>query len=73
VLNPRADPRMSFAAAERAANRVITNVDTHFKELKAKADRLDQQLTDISARVTKISDQLKEIEKSIKAIKERVV
>lgn len=67
------EARARFAAAEKAANRIIKNADEQFESLKQKATGLEQQLTDISTRVTKISEDLAEIEKAINAVRERVV
>jgi len=63
----------SFAAAQKAANRIIDEMNAQFDDLKKRATGLEQQLTDISKRVTQISDQLKEIEKAVKAVREKVV
>ncbi len=64
---------MSFAAAQKAANRIIEKTDAQFEDLKKKALALQQQLVDISQQVTQIRDQLKEIEKAVKALREKVV
>jgi len=64
---------MGFQAAEKAANRIIKQMDAQFDDLKKKTASLEQQLTDISNRVTQISKQLEEIEKAVKAVRERVV
>ncbi len=39
---------MSFAAAQKAANRVIEKMDAQFDLLTGKADKLDKRLTEIS-------------------------
>jgi len=64
---------MSYAASQKAATRVIQNMNAQFDDLKKRATGIEQQLTDISKRVTQISDQLKEIEKAVKAVREKVV
>jgi uncharacterized coiled-coil DUF342 family protein len=64
---------MGYAAAQKAATRVIENMNAQFDELKQKATGLEQQLTDISKRVTQISDQLTEIEKAMKVVRQKVV
>ena len=61
-----------YKAAEKAANRIIDNVNERFDELSKKADGLDQQLTDISKRVTQLSDELKGIETAVSAVKDKV-
>jgi predicted nucleic acid-binding Zn-ribbon protein len=74
---------MGYQATERAANRIIKNVDEQFDALSKKVSEqfenlskravgLEQQLTDISTRVTAISQQLGEIEKTVAAIREKV-
>lgn len=63
---------MGYAAAEKAASRVIKEMGAQFDDLKNKAAGLEQQLTDISKRVTEISKQLAEIEKAVNAVREKV-
>jgi len=63
---------LGYAATERAASRVIKQMDAQFEDLKNKAAGLEQQLTDISKRVTEISKQLSEIEKAVSVVRAKV-
>jgi prefoldin subunit 5 len=61
-----------FQAAEKAANRIIKDIDGQFAALSKKAEGLEQQLTDISRRVTAISQQLRDIETAAATVKDKV-
>jgi len=63
-------PRRSapYAAANKAANRVLKRIE----ELEPKIKTLDDQLTGITSRVNQISKQLSEIEISVKSKREGV-